>query len=51
VFVAWDNSGTHQDQEVEAVLRAAGRLVLLYRSTYSPWLNPTEICSAVDTRA
>lgn len=30
VHVAWDNAGTHQDDEVEAVLRgAAGRLVLL----------------------
>ena len=44
VFVAWDNSGTHQDAEVEAVLRAAaGRLVLLYLPTYSPWLNPAEM--------
>ena len=23
VYVAWDNSGTHQDEEIEAVLRAA----------------------------
>ena len=31
-------------QEVEAVLRgAAGRLVLLYLPTYSPWLNPIEM--------
>ena len=44
VYVAWDNSGTHQDEEVEAVLRAAaGRLVLLYLPTYSPWLNPIEM--------
>ena len=44
VYVAWDNSGTHQDDEVEAVLRAAaGRLVLLYLPTYSPWLNPIEM--------
>jgi putative transposase len=44
VYVAWDNSGTHQDAEVEAVLRAAaGRLVLLYLPTYSPWLNPIEM--------
>ncbi|HEV8192504.1 MAG TPA: transposase [Ktedonobacterales bacterium] len=32
---------THEDDEVEAVVRgAAGRLVLLYLPTYSPWLNP-----------
>ena len=44
VRVAWDNSNTHEDDEVEAVLRgAAGRLVLLYLPTYSPWLNPIEM--------
>lgn len=44
VYVAWDNSNTHQDAEVEAVVRgAAGRLVLLYLPTYSPWLNPIEM--------
>jgi transposase len=44
VYVAWDNAGTHEDDEVEAVLRgAAGRLVLLYLPTYSPWLNPIEM--------
>jgi transposase len=44
VYVAWDNSDTHEDEEVEAVLRgAAGRLVLLYLPTYSPWLNPIEM--------
>jgi len=43
IYVAWDNANTHQDDEVEAVLRgAAGRLVLLYLPTYSPWLNPIE---------
>jgi putative transposase len=42
--VAWDNADTHQDDEVEAVVRAAaGRLVLLYLPTYSPWLNPIEL--------
>jgi transposase len=43
--VAWDNSNTHEDDdEVEAVLRGgAGRLVLLYLPTYSPWLNPIEM--------
>lgn len=44
VYVAWDNATTHQDDEVEAVVRgAAGRLVLLYLPTYSPWLNPIEM--------
>lgn len=44
VYVAWDNATTHQDEEVEAVVRAAaGRLVLLYLPTYSPWLNPIEM--------
>jgi putative transposase len=43
VSVAWDNANTHEDEEVEAVLRgAAGRLVLLYLPTDSPWLNPIE---------
>jgi putative transposase len=44
VNVAWDNASTHQDDEIEAVVRgAAGRLVLLYLPTYSPWLNPIEM--------
>jgi len=44
IYVAWDNAITHQDDEVEAVGRAAaGRLVLLYLPTYSPWLNPIEM--------
>ncbi len=44
VYVAWDNAVTHEDDEVEAVVRgAAGRLVLLYLPTYSPWLNPIEM--------
>lgn len=43
IFVAWDNASTHEDDEVETVVRAAaGRLVLLYLPTYSPWLNPIE---------
>jgi putative transposase len=30
VYVAWDNANTHEDDEVEEVVRAAaGRLVLL----------------------
>jgi transposase len=44
IFVALDNASTHEDDEVEAVLHAAaGRLVLLYLPTYSPWLNPIEM--------
>ncbi len=44
VYVAWDNACTHEDDEIEAVVRgAAGRLVLLYLPTYSPWLNPIEM--------
>jgi len=44
VYVAWDNSSTHEDNEVKAVVRAAaGRLILLYLPTYSPWLNPIEM--------
>jgi putative transposase len=44
IYVAWDNAGMHEDDEVEDVVRAAaGRLVLLYLPTYSPWLNPIEM--------
>ena len=44
IYVVWDNATTHFDDEVEAVVRAAaGRLVLLYLPTYSPWLNPIEM--------
>jgi DDE superfamily endonuclease len=51
IYMAWENglycdhnASTHQDDEVEAVVRApAGRLVLLYLPTYSPWLNPIEM--------
>jgi len=44
IYVAWDNASMHQDDEVEAVVRgAAGRLILLYLPTYSPWLNPIEM--------
>jgi transposase len=44
IYVAWDNADTHQEDEVEAVVRAAaGRLILLYLPTYSPWLNPIEL--------
>jgi hypothetical protein len=38
------NAGTHEHDEVEIVVRAAaGRQVLLYLPTYSPWLNPIEM--------
>jgi putative transposase len=44
ISVAWDHAETHADDEVEAVVRAAaGRVVLLYLPTYSPWLNPIEM--------
>jgi transposase len=44
VYVTWDNASMHPDAEGEAVVRgAAGRLVLLYLPTYSPWLNPLEM--------
>ncbi|WP_277988972.1 transposase [Ktedonosporobacter rubrisoli] len=44
IYVAWDNADTHEDDEVEEVVRAAaGHLVLLYLPTYSPWLNPIEM--------
>jgi transposase len=44
VYVAWDNATTHEDADIEAVVRgAAGRLILLYLPTYSPWLNPIEM--------
>ena len=34
IYVAWDNADTHEDDEVEEVVRAAaGRLVLLYLPT------------------
>lgn len=44
IYVAWDNSNTHEDNEVDAVVRAAcGQLILLYLPTYAPWLNPIEM--------
>jgi putative transposase len=44
IYVTWDNCNTHEDDEIEAVVRAAaGRLVLMYLPTYSPWLNPIEM--------
>jgi transposase len=45
IYIAWDNVNTHQDEEMDAIVQAIGdRLVLLYLPTYSPWLNPIEIC-------
>jgi transposase len=42
--IAWANASTHFDDDVEAVVRtAAGRLVLLSLSPYSPWLKPIEM--------
>jgi transposase len=44
IDVAWDTASMHEDDDVEDVVRAAaGRLVLLYLPTYSPWLNPIEM--------
>lgn len=44
VYIAWDNVNTHSQGVIEEVLRAAaGRLVLMYLPTYSPWLNPIEM--------
>ena len=44
IYVAWDNANTHEDEEIDAVVRAAqGHLILLYLPTYSPWLNPIEM--------
>jgi transposase len=44
VYVAWANATTQADDEIEAVVRsAAGRRVLLYLPTYSPWLKPMEM--------
>jgi len=44
ISVVWDNANTHEDEEVDAVVRATeGRLVLLYLPIYSPWLNPSEM--------
>jgi transposase len=44
IEVAWENAASHAEAEVEAVVRAAaGRVVLRYLPTYSPWLNPLEM--------
>jgi transposase len=43
IYVAWENAAAHADDEIEAVVRAAaGRSVLLYWPTDSPWLTPIE---------
>ena len=44
LYVAWDPADTHEDDEIQELVRAAaGRLVLLYLPTSSPWLNPIEL--------
>jgi putative transposase len=44
IDVAWDHASTHLDDDIEAVVRAAaGRVVLRYVPTDSPWLNPMEM--------
>lgn len=44
IYLVWDNASSHEDNEVETLVRAAaGRLVLLYLPTYAPWLNPIEM--------
>jgi putative transposase len=44
IYLAWDNADTHSGGQVDQIVRAAaGRLVLLYLPTYSPWLNPIEM--------
>ena len=44
ISVAWDKAGTHEEDEVEIVVRAAaGRRVWVYLPTSSPWLNPIEM--------
>lgn len=45
IYVAWDNASTHQDEEIEAVMRrAAGRLILLSLPTYSPGSTRLRCC-------
>ena len=42
--MAWAKADTQADDAIEAVVRAAaGRVVLLYLPTSSPWLNPIEM--------
>lgn len=44
IYLTWDNANTHRAEDVQGVLdEAAGRMVLLYLPTYSPWLNPIEM--------
>src|SRR5204863_9491524 len=44
IYMTLDNAKTHEDDEIDAeVQAAAGRLILLYLPTYSPWLNPIEM--------
>jgi len=47
VYVAWDNSNTHEDDEVEAVLRAAaGRLVSYTCQPTAPGSTPSRCSGA-----
>lgn len=44
IYLTWDNANTHREEDVQKVVdEAAGRIVLLYLPTYSPWLNPIEM--------
>lgn len=44
IYVTRDNASTHQDDEIEVVVRAAAdHQVLLYLPTHSSWLNPIEM--------
>jgi len=44
IYLVLDNSPTHFNDDIDAVLKEAkGRLILLYLPTYSPWLNPIEM--------
>jgi transposase len=44
IYITWDNANTHRNEDVQQVIdEAAGRMILLYLPTYSPWLNPIEM--------
>jgi len=52
VYVTWDNSGMHEEDEVGAVVRgAAGQLVLLYLTTYSLLGSIPSRCSGATSSA
>ena len=47
IYVAWDNACTHEDDEVEMVVRAAaGRLVLLYLTSLEFLVEPDRDASS-----